>query len=55
MRMDKLYRYLLCVGLALLAPLANAAIPQTIAYQGYLTNSGGTPVSGTVAINLPAL
>ncbi len=38
------------IGLALLAPQTFAAPPQTINYQGYLTNPGGTPVNGTVAM-----
>jgi hypothetical protein len=29
---------------------ANAAIPYTINYQGYLTNAGGSPVNGTVSM-----
>ena len=48
--MNKLLRFTLCAGLVLLSTQLNAAIPQTISYQGYLTNSGGTPISGTVAI-----
>jgi hypothetical protein len=30
------------------AAVSVAAVPQTISYQGYLTDSGGTPVNGTV-------
>lgn len=48
--MNKLLRFVLCAGLALLAPLAVAAPPQTINYQGYLTNPGGTPVNSAVGM-----
>ena len=48
--MNKLLRFLLCAGLALLATVAIAAPPQTINYQGYLTNPGGTPVNANVVM-----
>ena len=48
--MNKLLRFLLCAGLALLIPLAIAAPPQTINYQGFLTNPGGTPVNTSVVM-----
>ena len=48
--MNKLLRFMLCAGLALLMPLAIAAPPQTISYQGYLTNAGGTPVNSAVVM-----
>ena len=48
--MNKLLRFMLCAGLALLATLAIAAPPQTINYQGYLTNAGSTPVNGNVVM-----
>ena len=48
--MNKLLRFMLCAGLALFATQAIAAPPQTINYQGYLTNPGGTPVNSTVVM-----
>lgn len=51
--MIKLLRPGFSVGialLALLAPPALAAPPQTINYQGFLADAGGTPVTGTVGI-----
>ena len=48
--MNKFFRFLLCASLALLATLAIAAPPQTINYQGYLTNPGGTPVNTNVVM-----
>jgi len=35
-----------------LAGQARAAIPQTLNFQGYLTNTAGTPITGTVAMVL---
>jgi hypothetical protein len=35
-------------ALMMAAAVAIAAVPRTISYQGYLTDSGGTPVDGTV-------
>jgi len=34
----------------LLFSISSAAVPQTINYQGYLTDSGGTPIDATVQI-----
>ena len=48
--MNKLLRFMLCAGLALMVPLAIAAPPQTINYQGFLTNPGGTPVNSAVVL-----
>ena len=48
--MNKFFRFLLCAGLALLTTLAIAAPPQTINYQGFLTNPGGTPVNANVVM-----
>ena len=48
--MNNFLRFVLCAGLVLLAPLTPAAPPQTINYQGYLTNAGGTPVNSTVGM-----
>ena len=48
--MNKFFRFLLCAGLAPLTTLAIAAPPQTINYQGYLTNPGGTPVNTNVVM-----
>ena len=39
---------LLGVILILLPCMGHTAIPQTINYQGYLTNAEGVPVNGTV-------
>jgi hypothetical protein len=43
---------LICVlvAISLLAALASAAIPQTINYQGFLTDSGDAPVNATVSM-----
>ena len=48
--MNSLLRFVFCAGLALLVPLAAAAPPQTINYQGYLTSPppGSTPVNSAV-------
>ena len=35
-----------------LAGQARAVIPQTMNFQGYLTNTAGTPITGTVAMVL---
>ena len=48
--MNKFFRFMVCAGLALLVTLATAAPPQTINYQGYLTNPGGTPVNNAVVL-----
>ncbi len=49
--MNPLLRFVVSIGLALLAPLALAAPPPTLNYQGYLTtNPGGTPVNSTVGM-----
>ncbi len=48
--MNNFLRFVLCAGLVLLVPLTPAAPPQTINYQGYLTNPGGTPVNSTVGM-----
>ena len=48
--MKKFLRFVLWVGFALLTPLAAAAPPQTLNYQGYLTSSTGTPVNTTVVM-----
>ena len=48
--MNKLIRFVLSLGIAWLMPLAFAAPPQTINYQGYLTNPGGTPVNSAVVM-----
>ena len=48
--MNKFLRFMLCAVLTLLAPIAIAAPPQTINYQGYLTNAGSTPVNGSVVM-----
>ncbi|MBL8522903.1 MAG: tail fiber domain-containing protein [Betaproteobacteria bacterium] len=40
----------LLVSLALIAPFAHAAAPQTINYQGYLTSPAGAPVNTTVSM-----
>lgn len=42
--------FVFSIGLALFAPLVHAAPPQTINYQGYLTNPGGTPVNNAVVM-----
>jgi hypothetical protein len=44
-------KYLLAIALALSAPaLALAQVPQTLHYQGYLTNGAGVPVNGATPI-----
>lgn len=49
--MKNLVRSVLAFAFAILAPLALAAPPQTINYQGYLTtNPGGIPVNNTVGM-----
>lgn len=48
--MNKLIKFIFCAVLALLPQLSFAAPPQTINYQGYLTNPGGTPVNTTVVM-----
>ncbi|MBL0121886.1 MAG: tail fiber domain-containing protein [Betaproteobacteria bacterium] len=48
--MITLLRFILAIGLSALAPLALAAPPRAINYQGYLTNAGSTPINGAVAI-----
>ena len=47
--MKTFVRFVLSIGFALLVPLAFAALPQTINYQGYLTNAAGTPVTSPPA------
>jgi len=42
----------LCLTLGLVAQLAWAQVPNTINYQGYLTDSSGTPLKGTVNVTL---
>ena len=49
--MSKRIRFSLALILSLLATLPSfAAPPQTLNYQGYLTNPGGTPVNTSVAM-----
>ena len=48
--MKHLLRALLYACILLLVPFARAAPPQTINYQGYLTNPGGTPVNTSVVM-----
>ncbi len=43
--MNKMLRIAVCAGHILLTPVAIAAIPQTINYQGYLTSNLGVPVN----------
>jgi hypothetical protein len=50
--MNKLFRLFVCAGLASLVPLAVAAPPQTINYQGVLTNLAGAPVTSPPAVNM---
>ena len=49
--MNKLLRFVLCAGLALLVTFAIAAPPRSINYQGYLTTSTGVPVNGNQVLN----
>jgi hypothetical protein len=45
-KMNKILRLVFCAGLTLCVPLAIAAPPpQTISYQGYLTNAAGVPTT----------
>ncbi len=46
--MKRIREVVLLVCLGLVAQLTTAAPPQTINYQGYLTNPGGTPISAVV-------
>ncbi len=48
--MKILLRFVLTFSLPLLACFASAAPPQTINYQGYLTNPGGSPINSSVGI-----
>ena len=48
--MKNLLRFVLNLGFALLASLAIAAPPQTVNYQGDLTNQGGTPINASVSM-----
>lgn len=48
--METIVRFAFSIGLALFAPLVLSAPPQTINYQGYLTNPGGTPVDNAVVM-----
>lgn len=48
--MKYLPRLVCAIGLALFVPAALAAPPQTINYQGTLTNPGGAPVNGAVVM-----
>ena len=48
--MKNLLRFVLTLGFALLASLAIAAPPQTVNYQGDLTNQGGTPINASVSM-----
>ncbi len=38
------------LALLLLIPLSVSAIPQTLSYQGYLTDTAGAPLNGTQGI-----
>jgi len=40
---------MLCWVMVMPVSLANAAVPQTMNYQGYLTDASGQPVDGTLA------
>jgi hypothetical protein len=41
---------LMGAGRLLANPLASSAVPEIVNYQGYLTNSGGDPISGTITL-----
>ena len=48
--MKNLLRFVLTLGFAVVAAFAMAAPPQTVNYQGDLTNQGGTPINTSVSM-----
>ena len=48
--MKNILRVVLTLGFAVVAAFAIAAPPQTVNYQGALTNPGGTPINTSVSM-----
>lgn len=48
--MKNFIRSVLAVSFVVICSLVHATVPQTVSYQGYLANSGGTPVTASASM-----